>query len=102
VSLHDLFREYTAQIFAVAFVVGIIGNAVAALVCGVPAFLHLHKRLKTFHKTQLDQSERHHAAQMAQAERHHRSLLSALGADPEHDDTGSASTAADPAATTIG
>jgi hypothetical protein len=100
VSLHDLFREYTAQIFAVAFVVGIIGNAVAALVCGVPAFLHLHKRLKTFHKTQLAQSEQHHQAQMDQAERHHRSLLSALGADPDHDDASPASTA-DPAATTI-
>jgi hypothetical protein len=72
-----IWHEYQVQIFAVAFVVGILGNVVAALVCGVPALFHLHRKLN-----------RQHSERLAQADQHHRKTLRALGVDPDADEPG--------------
>jgi hypothetical protein len=37
------------QILSAAFMVGVIGNLVASAVLGVPAFIHLHRKLDRHH-----------------------------------------------------
>jgi len=46
--------ELHAQLFAVAFVAGVLGNLTASLLLGGPAFWHLHKKLNRHHKEHMD------------------------------------------------
>ncbi len=46
------------QILSLSFAIGVIGNLVASAVLGVPALIHVHKKL-----------DRHHAEHMAAIER---------------------------------
>jgi len=38
------------QILSVAFLVGVIGNLCASAILGVPAFVHLHRKLNRHHR----------------------------------------------------
>jgi len=42
------------QVWSLPFLVGVVGNLTASAVLGVPAFIHLHRKL-----------DRHHSAVMA-------------------------------------
>lgn len=46
------------QIVSLAFVVGVIGNLTASAVLGIPALIHLHKKLDRQHTEHLAAIER--------------------------------------------
>jgi len=41
------------QVFSLAFAIGVLGNLVASAILGVPAFLHLHRKLNQHHREHL-------------------------------------------------
>jgi hypothetical protein len=57
-------HELTPQVLSVAFLVGVLGNLAAAVLCGTPALWHLHRKLDRQHAERLAQSAVHHAAQL--------------------------------------
>jgi len=67
VSVARFWHELWPQVFAVAFLVGVLGNLVASAILGIPAVTHLHR-----------QASRHHRERMAQAAEHHQVILSAI------------------------
>lgn len=46
--------EFWHQIWAMAFVIGIVGNLVASALWAIPALVHLHRKLDRHHKEHLD------------------------------------------------
>jgi hypothetical protein len=43
------------QILSVAFAVGVIGNLVASAILGVPALIHIHKKLDRHQRREIDE-----------------------------------------------
>jgi len=41
------------QIWTTAFVVGVLGNLAASAILGVPAFVHLHRKIDRHHREHL-------------------------------------------------
>jgi hypothetical protein len=61
-------NEFWPAVLSVAFLVGVAGNLAASLLWGLPAFIHLHRKL-----------DRQHAERMAQGEQLHRAVASREG-----------------------
>lgn len=48
--MSHFWSELFPLVFCVAFVAGVLGNLVASALLGVPALLHLHKKLNRHHE----------------------------------------------------
>lgn len=66
--------ELFGLVFSVAFVAGVIGNLVAAVIWASPAGLALARKLNRHHAEHVAQAERHHAEATAQRTAHHEAL----------------------------
>lgn len=58
------FHELPPQVLSAPFAAGVLGNIVAAVICGTPALWHLHRKLDRQHADRLAQAAVHHAMQM--------------------------------------
>ena|SRR5215472_1375868 len=65
---------FWALVLSVSFVVGVVGNLVAALIWASPAGVGLARKLNRHHAAQLEQAERHHLEATAQRTAHQNEL----------------------------
>jgi hypothetical protein len=70
--------EFWPLVLSIGFLAGVVGNLVASLLWGLPAFTHLHRKLNRNHAEQLAQAARHHAERLEQADRHHEAVMATL------------------------
>lgn len=47
-------NELHAQVFAIGFIAGVLGNLTASFLLGFPAFWHLHRKLDRHHKEHMN------------------------------------------------
>jgi len=57
--------ELPPLVLSVAFFVGVLGNLTASLLWGLPAFIHLHRKLDRQHRERLAQADAHHLKLLA-------------------------------------
>lgn len=67
-----LLQEYHSGVLSAAFTIGVLGNLVAAVICGVPAFLHVVHKM-----------DKQHDERMQQAERQHQHVMNALSSNQQ-------------------
>lgn len=77
-SWSHFWHELYPQVFAVAFVAGVIGNLVASVIWATPVFLNLHRKLNARH---LELMEAH--SKLLES---HRQILEAVKPKPDTDE----------------
>jgi len=66
------------EIWSLAFLIGVIGNLVAALLWAVPAIRRIHIKLDRQHKERLDQQDRQHSEHLEIITKQHQELRDAI------------------------